>query len=246
MPTVDTRQHSRRPRETDHGAGSPTENGGLDRLATRKRRSEVNGRGTAGRTDREQCVESQDLKRDRAARVGQLQNAWNRNFMRIGADHTRGAGGAMLRGLEFAEKVVVFEGRRDQENGVQREPGKAKKAGAPIRAPAEHQSLMIPHPAHRPMRTLKRPATPPRSDSPACCEMSALPEDPGDVAVLAHRPPRPIHRCSRNSAPPFTTHPTWRASTLSPGSANDEVSWYDHDPTPAATYGRTRELSRNR
>src|SRR5581483_6294971 len=83
----------------------------------------------AGGTDREKRVLEEVEERGRAARVGELPRAEHRRRMRIRSDEARGAGGAVLRGLEVADEVVVLELRDEQEDGVERDPD--YRAGAP-------------------------------------------------------------------------------------------------------------------
>ena len=79
----------------------------------------------------------------------------------------------MLRGSEVAPKVVVLELARDQEEGVERD---AEERSA-ISPPVSHLIDDITG-YHRPMMSLNRAETPPRSDSPTSLEMPCCPRIP--------------------------------------------------------------------
>src|SRR5262249_4544619 len=59
-----------------------------------------------------------DVDGDGAAGVGEIGCAGHDRRRRISADETRRARGAVRRGFEVAEEVVMLEGSSDQEDGV--------------------------------------------------------------------------------------------------------------------------------
>src|SRR3954447_1851435 len=152
--------------------------------------------------------------------VGKLRGAGCERDVGIGAELRRTARGAVLRRLELAREIVMLERRRDDEDGVDRQPDKRQ-------APRETTALSRCHLhrlySQRPTTSLNRPAIPPRSFSPACWEMPPAPRIPV-TWVYWTSTPSPTHRCRRNSAPALARNPVCLVSMSSPGSENDELS----------------------
>ena len=74
----------------------------------------------AGGTNREEKPVGEKVKRDRAAGVGEVERTGGGRRVRVRADEARGAGRAVLRRLEMAEKVVMLEGYCQQEQRIDR------------------------------------------------------------------------------------------------------------------------------
>lgn len=87
----------------------------------------------------------------------------------------------MLRRFQLALQIVVLERRREEEHGIEHHPDK-RQAPRETTAPCSshlHRLYALRRPAQRPTTSLNRPATPPRSVSPACCETPPVPRIPG-------------------------------------------------------------------
>ena len=63
-----------------------------------------------------------ELGREGEAEVGQRRCAGGRRLDRVGAEDARRARGAVERGLQLTEQVVMFEWRRREEYGIDRHP----------------------------------------------------------------------------------------------------------------------------
>ena len=218
-------------------------------------RSGVGGRRTAGGANDEQraFVEDDDARR-RCPASASCAAPGVSGDRGVGAELGGGARRAVLRRLQLARQIVVLEGRRDEEEGVDRHP---EQRQAPrettassschlhrLYAAARRRSAAQ---AQRPTTSLNRAATPPRSLSPACCETPPVPEDARNVAVLHVDRERRSSGDSRNSAPPFSDEPGMSGvDVVSRRRQTRTFPGTPYDPKPAATYGRTRGSWRRR
>ena len=80
--------------------------------------SDLDGRRAAGGRSNQQYAGGHRLEGDSAAGIGHVPFAEDRRRMRIGAELARRARRTVPGRFQFAEEIVMLEGRRDQENGV--------------------------------------------------------------------------------------------------------------------------------
>ena len=80
--------------------------------------SDLDGRRAAGGRSSKQDAGRDRLERDGAAGIGQMPRAEDCRRMRISAELARRARRTVPGRFQFAEEIVMLEGRRDQENGV--------------------------------------------------------------------------------------------------------------------------------
>jgi hypothetical protein len=92
------------------------------------------GRGSTGRSNRQQDASDQHLKAEGAARIVEACHARCRRRVSSCTDNARRARGAVLGGPEMAQEVVMFELVGEQEEGVERH---AEERSA-ISPPASH------------------------------------------------------------------------------------------------------------
>src|SRR5262249_24198604 len=105
----------------------------------RHHESSATGRGPAAGGNRKQCTIANQVIGDGAAGISQLGRAGDSEALRIRTELVADAGRTVTRILEVAEKIVMFERRRDQEEGVYR--GRKRDQ----RPPATHDAEMA-HP----------------------------------------------------------------------------------------------------
>ena len=80
------------------------------------------------------------MERDGAAGIGQMPPAKDRRRMRIGAELARRARRTVPGRFQFAEEIVMLEGRRHQEDGIDHQPGVSQGPPAAITQSARHVS----------------------------------------------------------------------------------------------------------
>src|SRR5262249_41601874 len=95
----------------------------------------------------------------------------------VGTELARRTRCAVLGRLEVTDEVVVLERREDEYRGENRQAREDQPAAPHRRSDSNHR--VDDTPFQRPTTSLSRPATPPRSGSPACGEPPAVPMMPG-------------------------------------------------------------------
>jgi hypothetical protein len=80
--------------------------------------SDLDGRRTTCGRSGKQDARGNRMERDGAAGIGQMPTAKDRRRMRIGAELARRARRTVPGRFQFAEEIVMLEGRRHQEGGV--------------------------------------------------------------------------------------------------------------------------------
>ena len=81
----------------------------------------MDGGRTSGGADRQQSTRRDDQGRRGLPDIRQRAAAEHCRRRWIRSSHARGAGGAMSRGLQLTEEIVVSKGRRNQEDRVERQ-----------------------------------------------------------------------------------------------------------------------------
>src|SRR5262245_22188740 len=160
-----------------------------------------------------------------------------RRCVRIRSEEARRARHAVLRRLEVADEVVVFERRGKKEQRVDREPDEVQDSRAALATFIHSRSVddtaeCAPRPAQRPTTTLRRAAQPPGGfalvalepvPEASCSDTPAVPRMPGTCVYCASTA-TPTQRNARSSTPPSKMPPFLVTSRFSEAAAKSDSS----------------------